>query len=169
MNVEKYEMSTKKALILTLGFLVVMSGFLTICFDWLPFFAIKMTSFLLVRNLLSAASIFPRGFPWLFSRLFAESMAIYLLILFWMIIVVVSGIGILRLSNFARLFFVSLNIIHLIVFLFSSISMGVHQIRMADINYLYVVLFPIVYICFLCNPKVKLCFVSESHSKSSVK
>ncbi|MGD0336516.1 MAG: hypothetical protein ABSB18_05385 [Candidatus Omnitrophota bacterium] len=152
--------------IAVLGYLLIISGLLTISFEFiLPAHA---GFALLVSNLLSSIAILPRGLPWLLGYLPTSAIGIlFKFALLWMVGIVLCGIGILLMKNIARKVFIGLSLIHIVIFLtyrllsihkpYTHYSSGGALIdALAKINYNFlVVLFPLIYIVYLMLPEVR--------------
>lgn len=153
-----------------LGFLLIVSGLISVYFDYLFPSTNHGPLSLLLINFSSSFAIFPRGVPW-FLQYFPQSFVSlgFMFIFFWRVCVMLCGIGILFHKNIARIGLIIFSVIHIIAFAFSKLLMvashrpiahyasGNNMIdALAGINYnFFVWLLPVIYIIYLVLPKIR--------------
>ena len=117
-------MNNKWSGVKILGWLLILSGLVSFCFDYL-FSAYHHTSLsLLLMNLFSSLAIFPRGMPWLLHYFSQSTVNMgFNLILVWRVCIILCGLGILLSKNVGRIALIVFSIIHVIIFAFSRLLM----------------------------------------------
>ena len=140
-----------------LGWSVIISSLVTTVFYYFVLEVYGTTLFL--WNFFSSMSIFPRGLLWFLSSFDHEGKWLPIVIEFWRIIVIICGIGILRLNNTLRILLIILCCIHIPTYLLSRLLISLYEpYPLTLIHFLgdtSVVWFPAFYIVLLTRPKVK--------------
>ena len=131
-----------------LGFVIIAGDLAAL---WLNYFTHAKVN-LLQANIISAVGIFPRGLPWVLP----SAQLAYPIILAWMLIVMLCGVGILSQNSLARFVFVILCMAHMITFIWAGIiMMSAGSGSYSFGTYFYVLVFPLLYIFLLARPDAK--------------
>ena len=115
---------------------------------------------ILLHNLIADVGIFPSGLPWFFHIAAATPSSLYVVVFLWEVLVIICGVGILKLNHFAKKTFFVLCGIQIATFVFSRLLMFIALQRntittFGVISYFFTLLFPILYIFYLTQPKIK--------------
>jgi len=131
-------MEKKKSIeINVLGWAIIISTFIIVWCDYCSsIYKEEMIKpklpIMILHNSISNIAVFPSGLPWIFATFKATPSLLYSSVLLWSFLIVICGIGILKLNNMARIGLIILSLIQILTFVFGRLLMRYCQLLCSE-------------------------------------